>query len=144
MTKNGITQDAIRLLRSSLGFSQEALARDLELSWRTVNRYEGDSPPTGPALIRLIDFAERKNCEEAATALRRAYIADMKGEGLHLIFQACVKINNSLRELVDMAKTESDPAKNVRIASVGQELTVAFSALVKVLPFNPETHELEW
>ena len=144
MTKNAAVQNAIRSLRSSLGYSQEALARALDLSWRTVARYEGDSPPSGAALIRLIDFAEKQQCDQVAVALRQAYVSDMKGEGLQFVFDAFVRINTSIEKLQQLAKSQSEFVNRSELEAIVRDLDAALQLLVKVFPTNPETGSLEW
>lgn len=50
-------QEAMRELRSQLGISQEKLARQLDLTLKTISRYETVKPPTGKVLTKLHDLA---------------------------------------------------------------------------------------
>jgi transcriptional regulator with XRE-family HTH domain len=53
----GDTRAAVRELRKAKGLSQEGLARLLDVSVKTISRYESVSPPTGHALVRFVRMA---------------------------------------------------------------------------------------
>ncbi len=54
------TPAAVRRLRKKLGLTQEGLARRLEVSWVTVNRWErGHSAPRGLSVKALDAVAKR-------------------------------------------------------------------------------------
>lgn len=93
------SQDAIRLMRTKLGKSQEQLARELDLSVRTVARYESDNPPTGGSLLPLISYAEGHGVEEAAAILRGAYLNEMRGVWLKI-----VEAQRDIHELMTIAE----------------------------------------
>lgn len=49
-----MTPEDVRQLREDLGITQELLARLINVSFTSVNRWENDrSPPTGAALVML-------------------------------------------------------------------------------------------
>ncbi|MDQ3552975.1 MAG: helix-turn-helix transcriptional regulator [Chloroflexota bacterium] len=58
----------LRALRADLGFSQEALARALDVSARTVERWEGGAGPGAPEMLRRVD-----QLAELATLGREVY-----------------------------------------------------------------------
>ena len=49
---------ALRELRQRVGFSQEALARELMVSLQTCTLWETKRPPSGIMLVRLSEMAE--------------------------------------------------------------------------------------
>jgi len=52
---------AVFELRRALGETQEQFARRLKTTIRTIARWEGDRPPTGQALARLLAIAAEHN-----------------------------------------------------------------------------------
>jgi transcriptional regulator with XRE-family HTH domain len=59
-------QEAIKELRARMGLSQEGLARHMNLTLRTIARYENDAPPTGHALKRFRDLASQERHPDIA------------------------------------------------------------------------------
>jgi transcriptional regulator with XRE-family HTH domain len=62
------TQQAIKHLRAQLGLTQEGLARQMNLTLRTIARYESQSPPKGQALHRFLALAQDAGDRIAAEA----------------------------------------------------------------------------
>jgi DNA-binding transcriptional regulator YiaG len=61
----------IKSIRKELGISQEMLARDLNVSFATLNRWEnGHTTPSLLAMTRIKEYAEQNHvADEVCTAL---------------------------------------------------------------------------
>jgi transcriptional regulator with XRE-family HTH domain len=70
-------QEAIRELRARLGLSQEGLARRMDLTLRTIARYENDSPPTAYALKRFGELAREEGQPELSDIFFRAIAEEL-------------------------------------------------------------------
>ena len=61
--------EIVKAVRKELNISQETLARDLKVSFATLNRGEnGHNIPSRLALAQLKDFAAQNNVSEEVTA----------------------------------------------------------------------------
>jgi len=59
-------EDLIKAIRTELSITQEQFARDLNISFSTINRWEnGHTSPSKLAKMRLLEFCSRKNVDEA-------------------------------------------------------------------------------
>ena len=57
-------KDIIKKVRKQLGITQEQLARELDISFSTINRWEnGHTSPSKLAKRRLIEFCRNKNVD---------------------------------------------------------------------------------
>ncbi len=65
-------QRDLRRLRASLGLSQEGLARALDVSGRTVERWEAGTVPASEATLRVLD-----QLDEIAVLGREVYGDDL-------------------------------------------------------------------
>ena len=55
----------VKEIRNHLNISQEQLARDLEISFSTISRWEnGRTLPSKLAKLRLIDYCKAKNIDD--------------------------------------------------------------------------------
>jgi transcriptional regulator with XRE-family HTH domain len=60
--------DLVKEIRKELSISQEQLARDLNISFSTINRWEnGKTLPSRLARHRLIEYCESKNITNSIT-----------------------------------------------------------------------------
>lgn len=58
-------EDLIKAIRTELSITQEQFARDLNISFSTINRWEnGHTSPSKLAKMRLLEFCIRKNVDE--------------------------------------------------------------------------------
>lgn len=116
-------QEELRKFRLSLGETQESLARRMNLTVRTIARYESDQPPADKALQRFIDLARETGQKEFEQIffghimdgyLYRSLAADrMTGLRLNLAM--------AISELTSLA----DPSLTVeRARDIGQRVTV--------------------
>jgi transcriptional regulator with XRE-family HTH domain len=56
--------DIIKKVRKQLGITQEQLARELDISFSTINRWEnGHTSPSKLARRRLLEFCRNKNLD---------------------------------------------------------------------------------
>ncbi len=64
----------LKTLRKEMNISQEQLARDLNVSFTTLNRWENNrSKPSRLALMRIIEYCETRGVSvEVITVLKRA------------------------------------------------------------------------
>jgi putative transcriptional regulator len=59
-------EDILKAIRAQLNITQEQLARELNISFSTINRWEnGHTSPNKLAKMRLLDFCSRKNVDAA-------------------------------------------------------------------------------
>lgn len=55
----------VKSVREIKGYSQEQLARELDVSFATINRWEnGKTEPSRLALKNFIDFCKKKRCSD--------------------------------------------------------------------------------
>ena len=63
------TNEILKAIRKELDISQETLARDLKVSYATLNRWENNrSKPSRLALAQLKEFATQNNVSAEITA----------------------------------------------------------------------------
>ena len=56
--------DIIKEVRKQLGITQEELARELDISFSTINRWEnGHTSPSKLAKRRLLEFCKNRNLD---------------------------------------------------------------------------------
>lgn len=61
--------DLIKAIRMELNITQEQLARELNISFSTINRWEnGHTSPSKLAKMRLLEFCSRKNVDSNITS----------------------------------------------------------------------------
>lgn len=65
-------QKALKELRLHLRLSQEALARRLNLTLKTVSRYETVKAPSGKALVRFVELANQEKRPDLASVFEHA------------------------------------------------------------------------
>jgi len=62
-------EDIIKAIRTELNITQEQLARELNISFSTINRWEnGHTSPSKLAKMRLLEFCSRKNVDANITS----------------------------------------------------------------------------
>lgn len=62
-------EDNIKKVRKQLGITQEQLARELDISFSTINRWEnGHTSPSKLAKRRLLEFCKSNNIDIAITS----------------------------------------------------------------------------
>jgi putative transcriptional regulator len=62
-------EDIIRGIRLQLNMTQEQLARELNISFSTINRWEnGHTTPSRLAKMRLLDYCCKKDIDAAITS----------------------------------------------------------------------------
>lgn len=62
-------EDNIKKVRKQLGITQEQLARELDISFSTINRWEnGHTSPSKLAKRRLLEFCRNNNIDIAITS----------------------------------------------------------------------------
>lgn len=76
--------EALKALRERLGLTQVQMAEKIEMSYPTIQRYEGRNPPTGAALLPFIRLAEELSEQQVGEILKRAAIASIPTELLAL------------------------------------------------------------
>lgn len=129
-------QNTIRAMRERLGLSQEALARELEVSWKTIARYEGSMPPAGGALLRLIHYAESKELEDVAAKFRHAYVSGIGPRSianLHLAWEELQIAQALLRDLSSLCASDLEQRY---IQKIRLMIGMARARLINVLPFK--------
>lgn len=58
--------EMVKLIRSDLGITQEQLARDLSISFSTINRWEnGHTVPSKLGVMRLVDYCLLQHVNDA-------------------------------------------------------------------------------
>jgi transcriptional regulator with XRE-family HTH domain len=61
--------DLIKAIRMELNITQEQLARELNISFSTINRWEnGHTSPSKLAKMRLLEFCSRNNVDANITS----------------------------------------------------------------------------
>jgi putative transcriptional regulator len=61
--------DIVKTVRKSLGITQERLARELNISFSTINRWEnGRTNPSKLARMRLAEYCLQRNVDDAIIA----------------------------------------------------------------------------
>lgn len=61
--------DLIKAIHMELNITQEQLARELNISFSTINRWEnGHTSPSKLAKMRLLEFCSRKNVDANITS----------------------------------------------------------------------------
>jgi putative transcriptional regulator len=61
--------DIIKTIRTDLNITQEQLARELNISFSTINRWEnGHTSPSKLAKMRLLEFCSRNNVDANITS----------------------------------------------------------------------------
>jgi transcriptional regulator with XRE-family HTH domain len=68
------TQDAVRALRKAMGLTQEGFARRINMTLRSIERYENRRPPTGNALLKLRDLAFEEGQKDIARFFHHQYL----------------------------------------------------------------------
>lgn len=71
-------QQNVKLLRKALGLTQEELAQILDITVRTVSRFETSDEPKGKTLQKLYDLAIEKDHEELAFAFQNAQVSELE------------------------------------------------------------------
>ena len=67
-------EDIIKKIRTELNITQEQLARELNISFSTINRWEnGHTSPSKLAKMRLLEFCSSKNVDAAITSELEKY-----------------------------------------------------------------------
>lgn len=62
-------EDNIKKVRKQLGITQEQLARELDISFSTINRWEnGHTSPSKLAKRRLLEFCRNNNIDITITS----------------------------------------------------------------------------
>ena len=57
--------DSVKKVRKQLGITQEQLARELDISFSTINRWEnGHTSPSKLAQRRLLEFCRNNNLDK--------------------------------------------------------------------------------
>lgn len=133
------TGDTIRAMRESLKLSQEALARELEVSWKTISRYEGAMPPNGGALLRFISYAESKGLEDFAAKFRRAYVSEVGERGTSRIAAAWESLVFTILVIRDLKEASTSPEESVKLDELLLLVIDALRNLAGVLPIIPGT-----
>ena len=129
-------QQTVREMRDSLGLSQEALARELDLSWKTISRYEGEMPPNGGGLLRLIRFAEKKGLEEFAVRFRQAYIQEIGEHGIRRLaaaYEDVLAMGARLSKLARKSRSKEDSQLLHELMILQMQVGMA---LMGLLPFK--------
>lgn len=63
------SEDIIKTIRTELNITQEQLARELNISFSTINRWEnGHTSPSKLAKMRLLEFCSRNNVDANITS----------------------------------------------------------------------------
>jgi len=123
------TAEAIKLLRSSLGLSQERLARELDVSWRTVARYEAGGNPDVLELAKLQKFALEHGRDAIATVFE-ALIDVQVAPFLTSTRNTAIAAGRIRKAIDDLSSLAIDsPALQNRIAPIVGDLTVALNRL---------------
>lgn len=61
--------EIVKTVRIALGITQEQLARDLNISFSTINRWEnGRTIPSKLARMRLVEYCSQQNVNDAIIA----------------------------------------------------------------------------
>ncbi len=123
-------------MRERLGLSQEALARDLEVSWKTIARYEGNMPPAGGGLLRLIHYAESKGLEDIAAKFRYAYVSGIGPKAIGNLDLAWEELWIAEALMEDLKSLCVSPLEQRYINKVRVLLGAVRARLVTVLPFK--------
>jgi transcriptional regulator with XRE-family HTH domain len=66
-------QEALRELRQAMNLSQEGLARQLNLSFRTIHRFENELPPKGEWLLMFGKLAVQHDRRDLANVFYNAF-----------------------------------------------------------------------
>lgn len=67
-------EDIIKTIRRELNITQEQLARELNISFSTINRWEnGHTTPSKLAKMRLLEFCSSRNVDASITSELKKY-----------------------------------------------------------------------
>ncbi|MDD2627156.1 MAG: helix-turn-helix transcriptional regulator [Candidatus Methanomethylophilus sp.] len=67
-------EDIIKTIRRELNITQEQLARELSISFSTINRWEnGHTAPSKLAKMRLLEFCSSRNVDASITSELKKY-----------------------------------------------------------------------
>lgn len=128
------TAEAIKSLRGYLGISQEALARQLGVSWRTVARYEAGGNPDLLVLAKLEKCASEGG-SSAHSALFQALIDSQVGGLLINARNARIAADRVKKAIDQLSKIASAyPDLIPSIAAIQADLNVALNRLWEINP----------
>ena len=128
------TAEAIKSLRSALGVSQESLAREIGVSWRTIARYEAGGNPDLVALAKLEKYSF-DNGLKAHSGLFQALIDSQVGKLLVNARNARIaadRIKKAIDQLSDLA--QANQALIPSIARIQGDLNVALNRMWEINP----------
>lgn len=62
-------EEVVKMIRTELGITQEQLARELNISFSTINRWEnGHTSPSKLAKMRLLEFCSKNDVDVTITS----------------------------------------------------------------------------
>ena len=130
-----MVSDDIKKFRLALGATQESLARRMNLTVRTIARYEADQPPKGKALRRLIDLADQTGHDEFV----RIFVRHLEEEfGLMAVNRNSELQMNVMRAQVSLLDLNADDLTVQRAREVGQEAGALLNKVAEALrELNP-------
>lgn len=127
-------QDALKDLRRILGLTQEQFARQVNLTTRTISRYETDGQISPPALMRFWHVAEENGASDLARFFRQTYLVQLKErDGFTAEFSldrnGRVRVNDAIADIIRMAqRDEQNPLSAVRtIGALKERLAKGFT-----------------
>lgn len=144
MNKTEPLSDVIKRLRSKMKLSQEGLARELALSWKTIARYEQGAPISADSTIRLVEFCERNGVEEFAVPFRRHYFSQLSEEGVRRAIAASFELESATTLLALTADDAKDQRLEEILRFVVDSLFIARKHLEAVLPLRSPLESSEY
>jgi transcriptional regulator with XRE-family HTH domain len=136
-------QEALRQLRQTMNLSQEGLARKLDVSFRTIHRFENEQPPKGVWLLMFGKLADQHGRNDLATVFLNAFPEQL---GLKGIFKGTIsqeKLPNGERVGFMIVSLESAEEIHLALATLRlltrlkdaapRKLAADFEKKVKVL-----------
>jgi DNA-binding transcriptional regulator YiaG len=144
LKNNEVLGDTIKRLRATTKLSQEGLGRELNLSWKTVARYETGAELSGDSMLKLIAFCERFKLEDFAQIFRHAYVEEMGAAGERIAYQGFVQLHSAAFAMAEIASKSSEQSVRELAGEADRLIGAAIKKLRRVLPIQSELESIEW
>lgn len=143
-------QKAVRELRCAMRYSQEKMARFLDVSIRTVHRFENDAPPTGEWLIRLAEIARDYGRHDLMQAFyaelgrhftlyaSRGILVQDSGAGYYLTGIRTKQQARLLKVADTLMRRIDDPNMSAFLAQLEKLMREMLTALIPIIVLVPQ------
>jgi DNA-binding XRE family transcriptional regulator len=142
--KNEPLSAVLKQFRKHNQISQESLARHLDMSWKTIARYEAGEPLSAASILRLIKFCETLQQERFAQLFRRAYVSEIGSGGIDIALVAESQLVIVAGLLNAVSGAVSDLEVKQLLYDAIQGIFSARKKLNRILPLRPDIDDKEW